>query len=131
MLPVRKSATGYGPGGICRVIHFSKKCALTSPANGASLDTGGPPVLLYSRSRLIGRRRAEVRSLLVCAFLSLPSAYDPQDDANPSPIDASPNSKEGASSAPSPIGARAVPPSREGREWSVAPAECVEKPFGN
>jgi hypothetical protein len=36
-------------GGTCRLIQFSKKCALTSPASGAGLDAGGPhPSFSYS-----------------------------------------------------------------------------------
>jgi hypothetical protein len=65
---------------------FPKKCAFTSPANGAGLDAGGGPRPFYTAARrLIGRRRSEVRSLLVCGLLSLPSAYDPQDGVNPEP----------------------------------------------
>jgi hypothetical protein len=44
---------------------FSKKCALTSPANVAGLDAGGPTRPFYTAARLIGRRGAEVRRLVV------------------------------------------------------------------
>jgi hypothetical protein len=89
-------------------------------------------------------RLPPLRSLLLCAFLTLPSAYDPQGSANPSPTDplASPNSKGGASDARALVQRREwgalsdwspehlSPTSREGREWGVAPAVqvCTEKP---
>jgi hypothetical protein len=71
---------------------FSKKCALTSPANVAGLDAGGPhPSFLYSREADWSQTR---RGAAPCRFLSLPSAYDPQDAPTLSPIDASPKSKD-------------------------------------
>jgi hypothetical protein len=108
---------------------ISKKCALTSPASGAGLDGGAPPVLFIQRSRLIGRRRADVRSLVVCAFLNLLYAYDPQDGANLEPDRPCRITEFGFKGRPRPCKARAPsdlrlsnlsPPSPESRRmWRL------------
>jgi hypothetical protein len=95
--------------------HFSKKCAFTSPANGAGFDIGGGPTRPFIQPlEADWSRRAEVRSLLVCAFLSLPPAYEFEKGVQVTPAP----SHKGTSWAPSPTVTpeNLSPLSREGRE---------------
>jgi hypothetical protein len=125
--------------GSCRAVVFLKR-ARTSPGQGTRLHARGPHPPFIQRLRLIGRRRAEVRSLLSALFSAwrlLAIRRTPPTRARPSHVaefeQPSSDSRapcKGGNSAPFPIGAltNLLPPSRDGHQWGMAPAECVEKP---